>query len=285
MGILKESRRGFSGLNKDLTGQDSGVVNVHRFNTNNVGDLASAPYLYFPKLGTDTLDIIDFKENTDYDQWLDELAGAHVVVGGGGFLERKAFKKSMKTFFTMSKQGKKIVYWGLGHNNAKFKKKTMYKSGYGKDFEKIDLFGTRDHDTYHWVPCASCMSDNLDQQQTTKREFGIVMHHGIPFDNPENHAVINNDISFKDTTKFIGESEYVLTNSYHALYWSILMKKKVIAIPSSSKMYGLKFKVPVCDIKDVKSHINKVKVHNEALDLCREQNTHFAERAYDYLKL
>ncbi|MFC0877969.1 polysaccharide pyruvyl transferase family protein [Saccharicrinis sp. FJH2] len=262
-----------------------GVINIHRFNTNNVGDRASAPYLYFSELRRKRIDILGFKEEFDYHDWTSEIAQNNVVVGGGGFLERKGFKHSIDFFLHLAEKGRKVVFWGIGHNDPRMGSYDYYSHKYSHDVSGIKLFGTRDINKHEWVPCASCMSNNLDRKYETKQEIGIVKHHSFNNLPESSYPVIYNDSSFEDVIKFIGESEYVVTDSYHAMYWSILMQKKVLVVPNSTKMFNLKFPVPHTDFQSFKSHLSKTVVYNEALDICRDRNIEFAGKVFDYLGL
>lgn len=262
-----------------------GVINIHRFNTNNVGDNVAAPYLYFPELSRNRMDILGYKEDSDYKGWTSEIARNNVVVGGGGFLERKGFRHSIDFFLHLAEKGRKVVFWGIGHNDPKMGAYDYYKHKYSQDVSGIKLFGTRDINRHDWVPCASCMSTNLNVKHEVKQEIGIVKHHS--FNNLFNneHPVIYNDSSFEEMTKFIGESEYIVTDSYHAMYWSVLMKKKVLVVPNSTKMFNSRFPVPNTDFNSFKDHLGDTVVYNDALEICRERNVEFADRVFDYLDL
>ncbi|MFB6317383.1 polysaccharide pyruvyl transferase family protein [Saccharicrinis sp. FJH54] len=262
-----------------------GVINIHRFNTNNVGDNVSAPYLYFPELSSNRMDILGYREKTDYLQWTNEIAQNNVVVGGGGFLERKGFRHSIDFFLHLAEKGRKVVFWGIGHNDPNMGSYDYYQQKYSHDMSGIKLFGARDINKHEWVPCASCMSSNLDKKYEIKQEIGIIKHHSFDNLQESDHPVIYNDSSFEKVTKFIGESEYIVTDSYHGMYWSILMKKKVLVVPNSTKMFNFRFSVPHTDFSSFQNHLGKAVIHDDALEICRERNTGFSEKVFDYLGL
>lgn len=259
------------------------IVNIHRFNTDNVGDLAAAPYLYFKELGQNRLDIVAYKEGESFESWTSKLHNSKIVVGGGGFLERKGFKKSIDYFLHLANYNIKIVFWGVGHNYPQYKKFNGILNK-GSEFQKLDCFSTRDEDSFHWVPCVSCMSDLFDKDYKIQRDIGIIKHYSTEF-KAVKHPIIYNSHKFDDVIRFIGESEYILTDSYHAMYWSILLKRKVLVVPNSSKMFSFRFSTPVTSFDAYKKDLNKAIIHNEALDICRESNKRFAEKVYDYLEI
>jgi len=75
----------------------------------------------------------------------------------------------------------------------------------------------------------------------------------------------------------------VITNSYHGVYWSGLLNRKVIAVPFSTKFYN--FRNAVCletssdkllDINYLETISNKIGVTRNFLELCRNSNLHYS---------
>jgi len=95
------------------------------------------------------------------------------------------------------------------------------------------------------------MMRNLGKIFARKRSVGIIKH---AFLNETGPYELENSIprismslkrfSIGRILRFIGESEAIYTESYHAAYWSLLMGKKVIVqAPTSSKFLTLQYPV------------------------------------------
>ena len=97
--------------------------------------------------------------------------------------------------------------------------------------DKFALVGIRDfYRNFQFVPCVSCKSIFFDRKQKIKRQIGIVKHYGNGFrlnDSFNGVGMIFNDDKMSDIIRFINESEIILSDSYHGLFWSALAGKKV----------------------------------------------------------
>lgn len=279
-------------LNQPL--RNEGVTNIHRFNKKNVGDYYCAPHLYFKKLKGKVLDISDMRSRKKdvTDNFVEEVSQKAIILGGGGLLNIKHFKTEMKLFEELSRRGKKIVIWGAGHNEIDYKKYLKTKS-YWIDFNNIALSGTRDYSNKekdYWIPCVSCLNTIFDKSYEIKQEVGLLFNHKSIKDNDliakyEDYPISSNTSSLKEMINFIGKSETVVTNSYHAMYWAILMQRKVIAIPTTSKFFDFKYKVPLSTFEDFKSELKNTKTYDGVLDECREINLQFSKKVFDYLEI
>jgi len=105
---------------------NTGIINIHRIDQNNVGDLFSSPNHYFEKINK-TLDIFDYKtlDSITKENFISKICDNSLIIGGGGLLNRPSFEKQMKLFETLKKKGKKTVLWKVSHNEKK-------KSNFGK---------------------------------------------------------------------------------------------------------------------------------------------------------
>ncbi|MCL2929091.1 MAG: hypothetical protein O4861_02640 [Trichodesmium sp. St16_bin4-tuft] len=235
------------------------LINVHVVDDTNVGDLFSSPlkYFEFPQSTTTTIDI------RDLDQELAKIAqklqngslGDYnclcFIVGGGGVL----FPRFVNNFVALQQfkaqyQNQipiKIITWGIGQQ--------IYRTGldrqhYYQDFDYseylqgFDLCGIRDFEhpnpNYHWVPCASCMSDQFDKPRSVQHEFVIFSHKKFEIKLDEFPRMTNGTHNFSEVLDFLGSGETILTSSYHGAYWGTLLGRKVLAFPFSSKFYTLK---------------------------------------------
>lgn len=263
------------------------IINFHRTDCNNIGDIICSPLLYynFPS-ETEEVDIMQITGQ----KWLEN---ADIIVGGGGLISCDFFERRMK-FIAENKKSKAIL-WGAGHNDWQI---SDSKFTYPDYIKKFDLIGLRDYNQdldYEYVPCVSCKSHWFDIKYEVKFEFAI-FGHGAPirvkeilevaskFDNPQFAFITNkgtDDAAFGKVIRVLGEAEVILTNSYHGMYWGILLEKKVLVFPSSSKFYSLKYGAEICDASNWKLKLNQAKTYPEALEECRFLNDKFYEKSLE----
>ena len=197
------------------------ILNIYRCNTTNLGDLLSAPYLYFEKLGNKIADIKHFKYQDKADV---------VIVGGGALISR------LKT---------KWINWFLdGHGKVKPKQVILW--GVGGDQDSIDWFRQvsnicwkplvfqRDKVKYKYSqygPCVSCMHKLFGKHKikNSKKILGISaskkpLGHSQYFD-----AHIDNEFkSLQEFIDIVNDYEFIVTSCYHPALWSTWLGKKVI---------------------------------------------------------
>jgi hypothetical protein len=263
------------------------MINIHRLNTNNVGDLVCAPYLYFPDLFEGTLEITQWHAHHEPDKevrlaWYDKIEGQKLVVGGGGLLECDFFQKSLDRIGSLP--NKKVI-WGAGHNGWQLKDWRCLKKKYEYDFTNFDLVGIRDHGyDYQWVPCVSCMSDLFDREYEVKHEVAFYLHGGwhdrlidiLP--RSESAPILKNDVPFEEAVEFLASADLVVTDSFHGAYWNTLLGGRTVALPSTSKFYGMKHVVPLCDAQDWVRFSRLAVQYPEALQECRAATLNFKEK-------
>ncbi len=279
---LSKKINNFGNANKD-------IVNIHRFEMENSGDLMSAPYLYFEKLKNfERIDVLGYlsKNILKTISWPFRIKNKSIILGGGGLLDRATFYTTVDVLKETFQQGNKVVLWGVGHNNPNLKISNKYYN----QIKSFEVVGVRDYgiNGVDWVPCASCMNDLFTKKYQEERQIGVVEHESIPIEGVETcpFPVLKNKSKFEDIINFIGSSEKIITNSYHVMYWSILLKRKVIVIPNSSKMFSFKYKVPFADnINDYKFMFNQAVVYDGVLEECRIANNKFSEKVFNYLNI
>ena len=211
---------------------------------NNAGDKYSLPSLFYNfenyrKEYTDKIwDTIENISNHQYQNCI-------IIFGGGGIIDLNEDRS--KQFKTLENNDTNIYFhWGSGENL------TDNALGWVKDtFSNFVFVGRRDYyESYppnqRYVPCVSCKLPQLKLNYNIKRTIGIVQHTWLHPINHLDYPSINMDLfkySIDDIIRFIGESEVIITSSYHATYWALLLGKKVIISKSwSTKFDYLKYK-------------------------------------------
>ena len=272
--------------------QNNDVVTIHRIDKKNIGDYFCAPHHYFEVLKGKSLDIFDYKseDKAVRTHFINEISNRSLIIGGGGLLNRSGFDKQMQLFEKLTQKGKKIVLWGVGHNE-KSPKTYGNVSKYNIDIHKFGLVGTRDFNMPgDYVPCVSCLHPIFDQQYNVTNEVGIVFHKDTLKKEHitkkyQNFATSSNTTNLEELIQFIGSAENIITDSYHTMYWAMLMGKKVIAIPNSSKFYDFKHQPIISTFDEALQHLNQGTSYDGLLEECRTLNHKFAEKAFNYLNL
>ena len=263
---------------------------VHRINTVNAGDYYCGPHHYFSQLQGRAVDLMDYKDEQPAvrQHFIEAISGHALIIGGGGLLNRRAFQRQMELFAYLAEQGKKTVLWGLGHNvplRGRFEQPRHYQP----DIARFGLVGTRDYNMPgEWVPCVSALHPIFDRPSVPSREVGVVFH----LDTLEKPAVLqrfkalehtSNIAPFEELIAFISGSEKIITDSYHAMYWSMLLGKKVVVVPNSSKFYGFKYPPVFSGFDQAIAALDQARVYDGLLEECRAINYRFAEKAFNYL--
>ncbi|MCM4159362.1 polysaccharide pyruvyl transferase family protein [Antarcticibacterium flavum] len=265
------------------------IANVYRMDIDNAGDYYSSPVHYFKELGDIQVDIFDFKNSADTNLE-EQISNNALIIGGGGLLNRKSFKFQMKTFEALAGRGKKTVLWGVGHN-SKNKKDFRKLESYNIKTEKFGLAGTRDYSlSKEWVPCVSCLNEVFDKSYSAIRETGIILHKKTLKNSRiaaafKDYPLISNSQDLEQFVEFIGTSENIITDSYHAMYWGILLNKKVVVVPNSSKFFDFKYAPVISSFENCIEDLKKAEVIDGVLEECRERNRLFAEKVFNYLEI
>ncbi len=256
----------------------SKLIFVHRLDNNNAGDLFSCPNKYFDFRPQDqkTFDI----------KFPDTITEPHeiCIVGGGG-LGKPWFYDRITVLF--SKNIKSIVTWGIGYNHFEINQPItkLYKNGEVFDvFEKAELKSSRDFNylfEHEWVPCVSCMSSLLDKFMNIrpKKKVGVIYHGAtkLKIDGVNGEDYLTNfGPSMEEKLNFISNYEFIISNSYHGIYWSTLLNKKVLSIPWKSSIKYMKHQPREMNNKlslsdNLKTAINFSKSLNE----CRDANINY----------
>jgi hypothetical protein len=250
------------------------IVNLH-ITDGNLGDIASSPLLYFdfPNHESFQLDIRKIQQPQDRpSKSLYKMENQHVIVGGGGLIWQC---HSQMEHLAQSHKGL-LVSWSAGHNSHFVEN----EKDYPKWMEQYDLHGIRDFNSpYPYCPDVSCMSPFLDTKFVTRHPLGVYYHGENYIDTTgskysEAPQMSNFTPSLYKVIDFLGSCDTILTNTYHGLYWSLLLNKKVIVYrPFSTRFSKLKYDAPsIRYLSEIEEAKQKCGSHPDYLEDCREIN-------------
>jgi hypothetical protein len=217
---------------------------IHRTDQFNAGDWWSRPSHYYPINETQIIDISNVQQYRN-------LENKTVVLGGGGLLGKLHWDYNLKNLV----ENNKVILWGAGLNFTPLGKKggqPLSNSGLPAYLDKMTAVGLRDYGLgYDWVPCASCMHDEVFsvQDMTQTKDVLVVQHRKIKMKSEslkkyKKLRMGQEAGNLKAILTEIKRHNTIITNSYHGAYWGTILKKKVIVQPWGTKFNHLKWKVP-----------------------------------------
>jgi hypothetical protein len=246
------------------------VVNIHRLDTDNLGDRVSSPTLYF--------DFLNAVRRYDLLRVPTRVSrGARVVVfGGGGLLDNEYFRRGWDSVLAGSTA--ELIAWGLGHN-----RRGDGGYHYPSFLQRFSLAGLRDcdprpHRAFDWVPCVSCMHEEFGTPHEVTTDIVCYEHSSHPLRVDGFPTMKNTERDFATAIRFLASAETVLTNTYHGMYWATLLGRKVIVFPFSSKFHGFKYPVALATPENWESARSRATGSPEALAECRAANVRFADK-------
>lgn len=246
------------------------VFSIYRKDKDNIGDMYSAPFRYFPFLSGDSADI----GSVPVSGLDDRISGKFVVVGGGGCVDLEAYRKQVKA--VPGHNPMKAVAWGVGTNSGNVFPNYDFLKGY-------DLVGCRDWNSpFEWVPCVSCMSPLMDEARQMRAVFPVVAYFhscrrveknlGVPVMN-------NRQPDLATVLRFLASGLVVVTNTYHGAYWATLIGRAVVILdPWSSKFFHMRHRHIFAQWPEVEKQVGKAVRYEHALSECREANLRFSEK-------
>lgn len=229
------------------------IINIHWFQTNNIGDCVcgSTDYFSFPL----PVEKVDIKELPSYPKAYFEKS--FIILGGGGLIHLPAPEYNNGKFGYLEEimgLSPWLVLWGIGHNVHG----TFDVDSYPTCIKKAKLIGLRDDCPAAkdigawWTPSASCVLPFFQEIPSVVMEsVGYYLHNSIPsgFYAPDAPIKYCEEVSFYEALNFIRSKTTIITNSYHGAYWAGLMGKKVI-VPNR---YSSKFTWLLHDMQNKKN--------------------------------
>jgi hypothetical protein len=266
------------------------VYSLHHLGNRNIGDRECVPFTYFQGLATPRMRLVDLSLT---DPLVSSLRDEVVVLGGGGLLNPWCWHE---VIIPLLERRNKVIGWGIGHHHDDVPEHVYVKVAssdwrtssaryqHSYPVEKFWICGLRDYgQPGEYVPCSSCMSPLFDRGYPVTHDVVIYQHGTLEPIAVTGWPAISNvgETSFAEVLAFLGSGRHVLTNSYHGVYWSVLLGRKVLLYePWCSKFQMLKYAVQECDRSDWKEKLGQSSVHPGALAECRALNVRFATKVF-----
>ena len=256
---------------------------IFRADRTNVGDWFCPPFRYFPFKPSQIGDILDEKFTIRKDD---------IVIIGGGGIGTDFFIKHLERIKRFNNQN--LILWGAGIDVVSDKKSLLLKTEkydpYGNYFDFIREVGIRvftEPQQHNYVPCASCMSNLFFKYREVKPKnlIGCYAHKRVPLKISIKEKVIpsltNNGDSLEEKLIFLSNFEYIVTNTYHGLYWATLLNRKVIVLPFKSGLLSFKYRPTYCyDLNELNEEtFHASKSYENSLEESRKFNFNY----YSYL--
>ena len=203
------------------TFENSRYFFLHRLDEHNPGDLWSCPAHYFNLPGP----ICDNKKKLKgYNKHFETL-----ILGGGDILSKEVWLERNTRALNNLNFTRKIA-WGVGCDYS-----NQNVLNYIKDYNSI---GIRNYSQKYpnqkikFLPCVSVLNKIFDQKFTVDKNVTVIDHFMQKVETGTKLSIDQRVRNKKNTliniVKAIGESNTIITNSYHVTYWSMIMNKRVI---------------------------------------------------------
>ena len=139
------------------------------------------------------------------------------------------------------------------------------------------------------MPCVSCLHPLLDvlRDEPPVGPVAVIEHpQFMALKTRRWPRLSNTGHSLEYVLGFIAAHRVLVTSSYHAAYWAILLGRRVVVVAWSSKFLGFRWPVRLAyDGHDLRGHIDAAESFPDALGEARQANVEMAERVSDILKV
>jgi hypothetical protein len=240
---------------------------VSAFDKRNTGDWVASPlnyyYGFFKQYSVIAHDISTV-------HWEEIYKDDIVIIGGGGMLD--LCDEWNTTINKLTEVCENVVVWGAGFNSYYDEKISI-----PLETERFKLCGVRDFNLpgLEWLPCVTCKLPELDKKLPTQRHIGVISHHKNSLPGFTQYERITNGRNIDAIIDFISSSDIIISNSYHALYFTMLMRKKAVCSNKfSTRFENFKYK-PAYYSGDIEADAEKARVYDR--EEARKLNDKFFE--------
>lgn len=89
--------------------------------------------------------------------------------------------------------------------------------------------------------------------------------------------------NLEEKLNFLSEYEFIITNSYHGVYWSQLLNKKVLCYPVKSSLLNFLCEPNFIITNITNDILDSCKNYPDFLDLCINANISFKNKVKEYI--
>lgn len=247
---------------------------INRVDNTNCGDSMVSPLIYY----YDYFKQYQIKRHDQRFIDFDSISSSDVVIiGGGGLFDYAEFTNRLIN--RVLDTGAAVISWSPGINTHDGQENTVNTK---IEFDRFALATLRDYENKYGVaflPDVTCNLPGLKKHYTIRRKYGIARHKDYPIEGLDFES-ITNDRDIEEILQFLGESEVVISNSFHMIYWSLLMGKKTLcADPFSTRFYSFKYKPEYFHTKtdNFQECVEAAKQY-DILDECIQANQNFFQQ-------
>lgn len=237
----------------------------HLRDTQNVGDRSCSPF-----------DYLDWGDATASDLRDDDTPEYDIGIYGGG----KIFGGLSSYQGVRRRKGATNIAWGVGTVQT-----FRFSPRYRKARKLMDLVGSRDYgdNRYRYAPCPSCLAPFFDAPPAPVHEVVFYAHAGktggMKMTAPPGMPVLTNECDDLDTAlRFIASGATVVSNSYHGVYWALLMGRRTLCVPFSNKFNNYRQAPHYAKPKDWVSELPNAIARPEMLGLVRAATDRFHQQ-------
>ena len=247
---------------------------IFRADKTNVGDWWCPPWRYF-----------QFKPGVVGDIFNPEfkISETDTLILGGGGIGSETFRPHLNRI--KEAKANVSILWGAGVDSL-LNRDGVLSDGehdlYGNYFDFLDEKGIRVFSSpqkFNYVPCASCMNNLFlkYREKKPRNKVGVYNHKRVSIlnaDNPQRIPIEDNSgDNIKEKLEFLSDFEYIITNTYHGVYWATLLGRKVICIPFKSGLFSFKYPPTYCLDGSVRDeHFERAVAYEGVLEESRKIN-------------
>jgi hypothetical protein len=251
----------------------------------NVGDFWSSPLKYYKfPFKYEHIHLLDIHRGITnvggYDRF--KIKDSIIIIGGGGLLTYKNnYVQNVIDYLTKNNQ---VILWSIGSNTTT---DIVDYSIVGHD--NVKLAGIRDivyGEKFDYLPCVSCKHTLFDNDVEVTDDVGVYEHIDLPI-NIDNLPKLKNSAKIDDVFNFIKSKNTIITSTFHGVYWSQLLNKKVIYYTNTglnSKFVNLKHRIDTCDENNYLEKIQDVSYVEGMLLESRKINDDFYQKVLKFIK-